>query len=220
MCSRDEQSFTSSDKEQFIDGCSKKEKSNNTTCTKKIEDKNCQAEKSDMQPKKPKKDIQSNELAMLIQHKMSKKQILLQADNKNCQSTEYYEPNKDQVKSMSSDKKCQDNKSVNMWPVKSPVHMWSVTRSGNKKSIGSAKNKNCQDTTCECNDSKSQSSRCSDKNCQENENINMQSMTNTDNIWLPKPAVPYLYSRMCKDKDCQSTRCYKKRNCDKNCQSV
>ena len=64
-----------------------------------------------------------------------------------------------------------------------------------------------------------------DKNCQTNVNMRPRklrsdrwSVTNTDNVQLPKPAVPYGYSRLCKDKDCQSTRCYKKRNYDKNCQ--
>ena len=55
--------------------------------------------------------------------------------------------------------------------------------------------KNCQDTVsykkqkkCEYNDSKGQSTVkvCSDKNCQEM------------NVWLPKPAVPYEYRRLCK----------------------
>ena len=78
--------------------------------------------------------------------------------------------------------------------------------------------KNCQDTMCEYDDSKRQSTmkKCSDKNCQENENIemrakkpksDMQSMTNTDDMQLPKPAIRRLH----KDKYCQSTRCYKKR---------
>ena len=86
MCSRDEQSVTSSNKEQFKDGCSKKQQSNNTTCTKNIENKNCQAEQSDKRPKKPKKDMWSKEPAMLIQHKMTKKsnKIVPQEDDKNC----------------------------------------------------------------------------------------------------------------------------------------
>ena len=53
-----------------------------------------------MQPKLPIKDMGSNRLAMLIQHKMtknSKKQIVPQEDDKNCKSTTYYELNKDQV---------------------------------------------------------------------------------------------------------------------------
>ena len=58
VCSIQEQSATSSNKEQFYDGCSKKEVSN-TTCTGKNGDKNCQADKSDM-PVKPAKDMWSN----------------------------------------------------------------------------------------------------------------------------------------------------------------
>ena len=53
--------------------------------------------------------------------------------------------------------------------------------------------KNCQDTMCEYDDSKSQSTmkRCSDKNCHENENIGMRpkkprnhirSVNNTNNM--------------------------------------
>ena len=95
-----------------------------------------------------------------------------------------------------------------------------------------SKDKNCQATICDkkqkkCDydEFKSQSSRCSDKNCQENENINMHSVlvTNTEimNMQLPKPAM----RRLCSDKKCQSTRCYKKQSPmrpmhDKNCKSV
>ena len=74
--------------------------------------------------------------------------------------------------------------------------------------------KNCQVTICENTDSKSQISRNSDKNCQENirprkPRSHMQSVTNNTDVQLPKPTVPYEYSRLCKDKNCQSTRCYK-----------
>ena len=80
-------------KEQFKDGCSKKKQSN-TTCTENNETKNCQAEKCDMQPKKPKKDMQSNKLAMLIQQKMSKKQKQMpQEDDKSCQSKSIMDQN-------------------------------------------------------------------------------------------------------------------------------
>ena len=47
VCSRDGQS--KSNKEQFISS----DEQSNTTCTRNNGDKNCQAEKSDMQPKKP-----------------------------------------------------------------------------------------------------------------------------------------------------------------------
>ena len=60
------------------------------------------------------------------------------------------------------------------------------------------------------------------KNCQEikrprKPKSNMWSVTNTEDVWLPKPA------RLCRDKNCQSTRCYKNISprslmCDKNCQ--
>ena len=46
---------------------------------------------------------------------------------------------------------------------------------------------------------------------------------------LTKPAAPYQYTRLCNDKNCQSTRCYKNKNPmkqvksvynDKNCQAI
>ena len=91
-------------------------------------------------------------------------------------------------------------KSVNMQPVKPKMDMQlqkPIMNSNNKKLVGLAKDKNCQATV----------KMCSDKKCQEN--INMQSVTNTNDMQLPKPAVPYEYRRLCKDKNCQSTRCYK-----------
>ena len=63
----------------------------------------------------------------------------------------------------------------------------------------------------------------SDKNFQENQNINMQLVKPPMDMWLPKPAVQYKYQRLCRDKNCQSTRCYKKyedTKCDKNCQAM
>ena len=114
--SRDEQSVTSSNNEQ----------SHNTTCT---ENKNCQAEKYDMWPKKPQRDVQSNEPVMLIQHKRLKKHMP-QEDDKNCQSKEFYGlkvcADKKCQASMcykKIDKNCQTN--VIMWPVKPQMDMWS-----------------------------------------------------------------------------------------------
>ena len=90
--------------------------------------------------------MQSDEPAMLIQHKKSK--IVPQEDDKNCQSTKYYDPNKGQVKSKCSDKNCQENESIDMWPVKTQMDVWSkksTSRSSkNKKLKGLAKDKNCQ----------------------------------------------------------------------------
>ena len=104
------------------------------------------------------------------------------------------------------------------------------------KLIELAKDKSCQATMshkkeieCEYKDSKSQSTVkyvCSNKKCQENirtrkPRSDMQSVTNTDIVQLPKPAVPYEYRRLCKDKNCQFTRCYKspvRPMYDKNCQ--
>ena len=82
-------------------------------------DKKHQVEKCDMQPKKPKKDVQSNGSAMLIQHTMTKKsKIVLQEDDKNCQSAKYYDSENNLVKSKCSDKNCQENENIDMWPVK------------------------------------------------------------------------------------------------------
>ena len=107
-----------------------------------------------------------------------------------------------------SDKNSQTNV---MWPVKPPIDVQlkkPAMKSGNKKSIGV--NENCKATMshkkqkkCENNDSKSQSFKCSDKNCQEV--IHMQSVTMKSDVQLPKPVI----RRLCKDKTCQSTRCYK-----------
>ena len=154
MCSRDEQSVTSSNKEQLKDGCSKGEPSS-------IGYKNCQDEENSiMWPVKPKKDMWSDELAMLMQHKVSKK---------------------------------------------------STNRSSKiKKLIGLANGKTCQATTCENTGSKSQLSTCSDRNSQE---IMWAVMPEID-MWSLKLAI----RRFCKEKKCQSTRCYTKY--DKNCQSA
>ena len=90
-----------------------------------------------------------------------------------------------------------------------------------EKHVPLHKDKNCQATISEYDDFKGQSSMSSDKNCQEN--INKQSVTNTNNMWLPKAAVLHKYRRLCSAKNCQSTRCYKKyedTKYDKNCQSA
>ena len=120
-----------------------------------------------MQPKKPKKDIQSEGSAMLIQHKMLQKQ--------------------------KDDKTCQEIKR----PKKSRNHMQSVTKNTDVQLSKPAvpyeyrrkcKEKNCQDTKshkkqkkCKYKDSKCHSPvkyMCSGKNCQEKENNNMWSVSN------------------------------------------
>ena len=119
-----------------------------------------------------------------------------------------------------SDKKCQEK--IDIWPVKPQMNVQSekpAMKSSNKKSIGL--NKNCKATVsskkqrkCEYDDFQSQSAKCSDKNCQENKRpkksrSHMQSVTKNTDVQLPKPTVPYAYSRLCKDRNCQSARCYK-----------
>ena len=151
-----------------------------------------------MWPVKPQMVMQSNgpNGPMLIQNKMSKKQIVPQEHDRKCQATKCY-------------KKIDKNSQTSV--------MQSVTRSSNKKVIGLSMDKNCQATRCAYNDSYGHSTVkvCSDKNCQEIIQPVMPEM----NMWLPKPAI----RRLCSDKNCQSTGCYKKyedTKYDKNCQSV
>ena len=77
-----------------------------------------------------------------------------------------------------------------MRPQKPPTHMWSVTSSRNKKpKVKIQDNRNCQENR---RPKKPRS--------------HMRSVTNTDNMKLPKPVT----RRLCKDRYCQSTRCFKK----------
>ena len=119
---------------------------------------------------------------------------------------------------MCADKKCQATKTSDMWPVQPKMDMWS----NRPVKLQSSYKKKDQD------DFKSQSSMCSDKKCQETLNVQMRpkkpmshkwSVTKKNDVWLPTPAVLYQYRRLCNDKNCQSTGCYKKRNYYKNCQS-
>ena len=79
-----EQSSISSNKEQYSDVCCQKEQVF-TKCSKKKHDQNCQADNGDMQPVKQPMNMWSNRPAMPIQDMMSKKQIVLQEDDKNWQ---------------------------------------------------------------------------------------------------------------------------------------
>ena len=177
-----------------------------------------------MWPKELQMDMWSNGPAMLIQHKMSKKHVP-QEDDKNCQEN----INRRQVKSkMCTDKNCQATKcskkvgkrcqTTNMCPVKSQMDVQLPKPAVLYHYRRLSKDKNCQATICEYNDSKSQStvSMCSDKNGQENEIINLWPEMPEVNVWLPKPAI----RRLCSEKNCQSTRCYKKKNYNKYCKSV
>ena len=120
-------------------------------------------------------------------------------------------------------KNCQESPNVHMWPLKpakESTHMQSVTRSSNT-SVEPASDKNCQAIRCY----KKNNLVCSDKTCQDYQCVNMQPVKpETSSImWLPKPAVPNQYKRLCNDKNCQSTRCYKISEYikyDKNCQST
>ena len=91
--------------------------------------------------------------------------------------------------------------------------------------------KNCQSTKFikyVHDDQMCQPTVYSDKNCQGTKHIHMWPLKpeNSSIRWLLKPAVPYQYKRLCSDKNCQSTRCFKKK-CpvrpvcdDKSCQSA
>ena len=100
-------------------------------------------------------------------------------------------------------------KKKDMW-LKKPVKLQSSYKKKDELKYVSEDN-NCQSTKIY------RKSMCSDKNCQEN--INMLLVKPQMDVQLPKPAVPYEYKRLCNDRNCQSTRYYKKRNYDKNCQS-
>ena len=116
VCSIQEQSSTSSNKGLFYDGCSKKEKSNNTTCTDNG-DKNCQAEKCEVWPKKLQMDKWLKKSAMTS----TNKKLIESAKKKNCQATICEH---DDFKGQSSkcfDKEGQEN--INMWSVSNTDHM-------------------------------------------------------------------------------------------------
>ena len=66
---------------------------------------------------------------------------------------------------------------------------------------------------------------CSNKKCKNNESVIMRPEKPEMDMQLPKPAIPYKYTRLCSDKNCQSTRCYQKKDSmrsmygnDMNCQ--
>ena len=180
--------------------------------------------------------MQLNKPTMLIKHKMLQKQ----ANDQNCQSIKNVESKYDDLDSQStvlkcSDKKCQEK--MVMLPVKPPMDVQlkepAEQSSFKKKHVPLYKDKNCKATMShkkqkkgEYKDSKSHISRNSDKNCKEKESSNMWSVTSTNDVWLPKPPIPYEYRRMCSDKNCHSTGYYslKKKSprrpmYDKNCQS-
>ena len=78
------------------------------------------------------------------------------------------------------------------------------------------------DKNCQINRRPLKSKMYADKKCQA-ETFDIQPMKPQMDIWLPKPAL----RRLCKDKNCQSTRCYSSKkkspvrpmyNYDKNCQ--
>ena len=105
VCSREEQSVTSSSREQFQDGSSNKQ--SNTTCTRNIKNKNCQAEKGDIWPKKPQIDVWSKKPAS---RSNTNKKLIGLANDKKCQATTCDKKQKkfeyDEFKCV-SDRKCQ-----------------------------------------------------------------------------------------------------------------
>ena len=100
------------------------------------------------------------------------------------------------------DKNCQETPNSHMWPLKPATkssHMWSVRR----PEMLQSSNKQCIHEECPVK------SVCSDKKCQETQSINMWPVKPSMDMWLSKPTVPYKYTRLCNDRNCQSTRCYK-----------
>ena len=93
-----------------------------------------------------------------------------------------------------------------MWQVKPAMDMWSNRpavpihyKISMQQIVPQEDDKNCQST-------KYNESVCSVKKCKENQTINMQPLKPPMNMWLPKPAVPCKYTRLCNDKNCRSTR--------------
>ena len=119
--------------------------------------------------KEAKKDMQSNGPAILIQHKMSKKQIVPQEEDKNCQATISYKKqmkceyddfeSQSRVK-MCSDKSCQEN--INMQPVIPEIMNLQLPKPAVLYTYrGLCSGKNCHSTRCY-----SYKKRNYDKNCQ------------------------------------------------------
>ena len=83
------------------------------------------------------------------------------------------------------------------------------------------RNKSCQAESNMCSKkleikSRNKKPMGSNKNCQADKNKVMRSVTKEENtnVWLPKPAI----KSICRDKNCQSTRCYRsprRLKCDK-----
>ena len=126
VCSVQDQSSNSSNKEQYSDVCSNKEQVF-TKCSKKKWDKNCQTDKdTHVQPvqwamKNDMWSVTSSSNRKSIEQSSSKpKNSRIQqyvCDDKNCQSNKLYKKRK-------SDKNCQDNRNV-IWPVNPQMDMWS-----------------------------------------------------------------------------------------------
>ena len=86
------------------------------------------------------------------------------------------------------------------------------------------RNKSCQAESNMCSKkpeikSRNKKPMGSNKNCQADKNSVMWSVTKEENtdLRVPKPAI----KSICRDKNCQSTRCYRsprRPKCDKNCQ--
>ena len=64
-----------------------------------------------------------------------------------------------------------------------------------------------QDKNCQVN----MDSVCSDKKCQDTMFLQLLKPEKSSIKWLPKQAVPGQYKRLCSNKNCQSTRCYRKK---------
>ena len=126
---------------------------------------------------------------------------------------------------MCSDKNCQETK--HMQPVKPAMDMQSILRPAKLQSSYKKKDQVKFIQVSMKDDLKSQSLMCSDKHCQENQNINMWSVKSQMDMQSKEPAMQSSFKKkhvpLCRDKNCQSTRCYKKyedTKYDKNFQSM
>ena len=123
-----------------------------------------------------------------------------------------------------------------MWPVKSARDMWSIPRPAKPQSKYKKKdqvkaNQVSMSDDKNCKLPKFIKSVSSDTNCKDNRNGNMWPVKLQMDMQSKEPAMQSSFKKkyvpLCSDKNCQSTRCYKKKSpkrpmCgdNKNCQSA
>ena len=115
-------------------------------------------------------------------------------------------------RSICYDKNCQDTKF--MQPVKPKMDIQSIPRRAKLQSKCNKRdqvklNEVSMNDNNNCQSPKFIKYVCSDKTCQVDQCVNMWPMKLEMDMWLPKPAIPYKYTRLCNDKNCQAIRCYR-----------